>query len=74
MKASKPKKIIGYVLLTFLLVSLMVVFAVNVKAGNLACDDLTSCNGKENCGGPGDPLGCDIWCDGGGHIDCPEPD
>lgn len=74
MKTSKPKTIIGYVLLTLILVSLVVVFAVKVNAGNLVCDDLTGCTGKLNCGGPGDPSGCEIDCDSGGHIDCPDPD
>jgi len=38
---------------------------------DLTCDDLALCSSSAGCGGPGDPIGCDIFCTGGAHIECP---
>ena len=72
MKTLKPKKIIGYVLLLFLLVSLLVVSVLKLEAGDLGCASLSNCSGRASCNGPGTSTGCEITCEDKSEIDCPE--
>lgn len=88
MKNLKKTKIIGSVVFTFLLVLLVVVSAVRVDAlrtgavtgdvigdvtgGDLKCHDISGCTTEAGCGGPGTVFSCDLTCDNGSTVDCPE--
>jgi hypothetical protein len=72
MKVLKTKKAWGTLLVVLFLVSLVFISTIKMNAGDLGCKDLSNCSGKASCGEPGNNYGCEIECESGPRIDCPE--